>query len=291
MTSQISATNHLSLRLSKKDFNLQRMENIYEMAQGKADVPHRHDYYTTVLVDYADGFHSIDYKKYLFDKREVHFVSPGQVHQVINDSQPKGWVITFSKDFLVKNNIPESFISNINLFQRFGETPPLKIDQHTFNRLEIIIREIEACLPLELNYNYRALGALLQVFLIYCNNSKDLNPSQLDEENASICILRNYKQLIDEHYKSWHKVKDYASVMLISPKHLSQTVKNLTGVVAKDHIQNRILLEAKRYLLHTELSVKEIAYEIGFEEPLHFSAFFKKKEGISPSKFRTTTKI
>ncbi len=286
-TSTIS-TNHLSPRLSKKDFNLQRMEHIFERESGKVDVPHRHDYYTTIFVDTADGFHNIDYKSYAFGEREVHFVSPGQVHQVMHHNCPKGWVITFSKDFLIKNNIPESFISNINLFQLFGDTPPLKIDQDMFNRLKIIIKEIEACLPLELNYNYRALGALLQVFLIYCNNSKDLNSSQLDEESASVCILRNFKQLINQHYTTWHKVKDYAKEMLISPKHLSQTVKNLTGIVAKDHIQNRILLEAKRYLLHTELSVKEIAYQIGFEEPLHFSAFFKKKEGIAPSKFRTT---
>ena len=72
----------------------------------------------------------------------------------------------------------------------------------------------------------------------------------------------------------------------ISTKHLSQTLKNITGKVAKDHIQDRLALEAKRLLLHTSLSVKEIAYEIGFEEPLHFSGFFKKRVGVSPSQFR-----
>lgn len=262
------------------------MEHIYEQAEQKADVPHRHNYYTAIFVDFAEGVHNIDYKSHSFGTHEVHFVSPGQVHQVALDDKPKGWVITFSQDFLLKNNIPESFISNINLFKIFGDTPPLKLDQDTFKRLTTIIHEIEACLPLELNYDYQALGALLQVFLIYCNNSKGLNPSQLDEESTSVCILRDFKHLVDQYYTTRHKVKDYAAELLISPKHLSQTVKNLTGMVAKDHIQNRILLEAKRYLLHTELSVKEIAFQIGFEEPLHFSSFFKKKEGVSPTQFR-----
>ena len=101
MKNQKSNTNNLSPRLSKKDFNLQRIENIHERAGGKADVPHRHNYYTTILVEYADGFHNIDYKKYPFGEREVHFVSPGQVHQVAHINPPKGWVITFSKDFIL----------------------------------------------------------------------------------------------------------------------------------------------------------------------------------------------
>ena len=67
---------------------------------------------------------------------------------------------------------------------------------------------------------------------------------------------------------------------------VSKTVRDLTGKVAKDHIQDRLALEAKRLLLHTSLSIKEVAYEIGFEEPLHFSGFFKKRVGVSPSQFR-----
>ena len=74
--------------------------------------------------------------------------------------------------------------------------------------------------------------------------------------------------------------------MNITPKHLSQTVKNLSGKTAKELIQDRVVLEAKRLLLHTPLSIKEIAYQLGFEEPLHFSAFFKNRAGVSPTFFK-----
>ena len=142
----------------------------------------------------------------------------------------------------------------------------------------------------ELTYRNRALGSLLQLFLIYCNNSSQLDATQIDEDNSGICILRDFKQLVEENFNKWHKVKEYASEIHISPKHLSQTVKNITGKVAKDHIQDRIVLEAKRLMLHTDLTIKEVAYSTGFEEPLHFSGFFRKQVGVSPSQFRKSEK-
>ncbi len=276
----------LQNRKGKVDFRLQRMEDIYDQAGHGPDIAHRHDYYTALLVEKARGLHIVDYTEFVFDSLEVHFVSPGQVHQVKLSERPLGSVITFTRSFLIKNNIPESFISNINLFQNFGITPPLKLDHDTFDRLCKIIEEMEACLTVDFKYGSRAAGALLQLFLIYSSNSAQLNTSQLDEQNAGICILRDFKKLVEEKYKTWHKVKAYATELHISAKHLSQTVKDLTGKVAKGHIQDRLVLEAKRLLVHTDLSVKEVAYEIGFDEPFHFSGFFKKQTGFSPSQFR-----
>lgn len=280
------AKKYIDQRSARLNFQLQRMELIYDDSGGQPDQPHRHDYYTLVLVDEAQGDHLIDYERFPFGEKEVHFVSPGQVHQVLLRERPAGTVITFSADFLAGNNIPERFITNINLFQPFGKTPPLRMDAANFQRLQRIVEDMETCLPLAKDYRLRALGALLQLFLIYCHQSANFDNSQTDEEHTGICLLRDFKKLINLKYQDWHKVKEYAAEIHISPKHLSQTVKNLTGKVAKEHIQDRILLEAKRLLLHTDLSVKEIAYELGFEEALHFSGFFKKQTDQSPSAFR-----
>lgn len=267
-------------------FNLQDMGLIYERTHGEVDVPHRHDYYTVLLVEEANGKHLVDYQTHDFGSSEVYFVSPGQVHQVALDARPKGWAFTFSRDFLVENNIPEGFITNISLFRLFGDAPPLQIDKTTFQRLRRIVDEMESCLPMHLEYRSRALGALLQLFLIYCHNSTSFDQKQIDEESPGICLLRDFKQMVDDKFRYWHKVSEYAGEIPISAKHLSSTVKKITGKSAKAIIQDRLLLEAKRLLLHTDLSVKEVGYRIGFEEPLHFSSFFKKQVGVSPSKFR-----
>lgn len=283
-----ATTTELQQRKPSIDFNLLSMGVIFDQAEGKIDVPHRHDYYTVILIEEATGRHLIDYHSYDLGPLQVHFVSPGQVHQMVTVTRPKGSVFTFSRDFLVKNNIPESFISNINLFRQFGETPPLDIDEVTFGRLSRILEEMWTCLPLDMHYRNRALGALLQLFLIYCNNSCLLDPTQLDEENSGVCMLRDFKTLVNNNYHKWHKVTEYAPSLHISPKHLSHTVKGLTGKTAKELIQDRLTLEAKRLLFHTDLTIKEIAYQIGFEEPLHFSSFFKKQTGLSPSQYRQT---
>lgn len=288
MQDQDKHINQIERRKSSQDFYLGDMGKSYDEVQGRADQPHRHDYYTVLLVEQAAGSHIIDYKSYPFREKEVHFVSPGQVHQVAATARPNGWFFTFSRAFLVENNIPESFISNINLFKAFGEAPPLSLDEVTFDRLASIIAEMKACLPHEFTYRNRAIGALLQLFLIYCNNSSSIDSNQLDEDNSNVCIIRDFKHLVDNNYTQWHKVNDYANQIHITSKHLSQTVKNYTGKSAKEVIQDRLVLEAKRLLLHTNLSIKEIAYKIGFVEPLHFSGFFKKQVAISPTQFRET---
>lgn len=276
----------MELRPPHELFYLQSMEDIYRQAEGKPDEPHRHAYYTVLLVAKASGEHQVDYQPYELAEKQVFFVAPGQVHQVIADPTPDGWVITFSRDFLTTNNIPESFITNLTLFRAFGDSPPLELEQATFQRLQSLIVEMKACLPEQLPYRYRALGALLQLFLIYCNHSRTFDPQQLDEEHKGVCLLRDFKSLVDERFSQWHKVNDYASQINITPKHLSHSVKALTGKTAKEHIQDRLILEARRMLLHTDLTVKQIGYELGFEEPLHFSSFFKKQVGQSPTDFR-----
>jgi len=113
-----------------------------------------------------------------------------------------------------------------------------------------------------------------------------MNPDQRDEDNSNVCILRDFKGLLEQYFQDWHQVNTYASKLNLTSKHLSHTVKSLTGKTAKEFIQDRLILESKRLLLHTDLEIKEIAYQIGFEEPLHFSGFFKKSTGISPTAFR-----
>jgi AraC-like DNA-binding protein len=278
-------------RKHHSEFQLQKMEDIYDQTNGMVDAPHRHDYYTLLFVEQVSGIHMVDYRNFNFHEREVHFVSPGQVHQVAVDTRPKGWVLTFTKDFLIENNISDDFISNISLFNQFGDCPPLPLSMPLFERLVGIIRDIEVVIPSLQRYRNRALGVLLQLFLIYCNNSSKLAALRLKEDNPGVCILRDFKNLVDAKYQNWHQVNQYAREMHLSAKHLSTTIKKFTGLTAKEIIQNRIVLESKRLLLHTNQTIKEIAYHVGFDEPLYFSGFFKKKVGQSASEFRTIMKM
>ena len=266
-------------------FDLQRMEGLFDQSDGRNDAPHRHRYYTVLVVEKATGQHRIDYHAYDFAPGQVHFIAPGQVHQVLTPSRPHGWVITFSADFLLRNNIPTRFISDINLFQQFGDHPPLSVAPAELAQLTSLIDQMATAFTADHPYRDRALGAWLQLFLIRCNQFCPLAPSP-STSDSHICLLRDFKARINASFHEWHKVQDYAADLHITPKHLSQVVKQLTGSTAKELIQQRLVLEGKRLLFHTDLSVKEIAYRLGFEEPLHFSGFFKRQSGHSPSEFR-----
>lgn len=265
------------------------MEDIYENRKGKADIPHRHDYYTILLVKDGNGNHIIDFMKYPLSSNQVYFVSPGQVHQVVEKEKSYGFSIVFSEQFLISNNIPTSFIEDLKLFQEFGETPPLTISKLDLNKLSNYSEEILKYYYSEDKFKDMAIGSLLKLFLINCNNICTLDFDNPQNIEAGQSILKNFRRLVDKNFTSWHTTSQYANELFITPDHLNRSIKNLTGKTAKEYIQSRITTEAKRLLYFTDHSAKEIGYELGFSEPANFSAFFKKCTGFSPSQFKNMT--
>ncbi|HKI89983.1 MAG TPA: helix-turn-helix domain-containing protein, partial [Draconibacterium sp.] len=108
------------------------------------------------------------------------------------------------------------------------------------------------------------------------------NPQNQEAANS---ILRSFKILVNEHFSAWHQTTDYANELNVTPDYLNRVIKSLTGKTAKEFIQARIVIEAKRLIAFSDLNAKEIGYQLGFTEPANFSAFFKKNTGLPPSQF------
>lgn len=268
-------------------FDIKRMEDIYDKADGKADDPHRHEYYTLVIVQKASGKHLIDFNEFKLSPQQIYFVSPGQIHQVIEEEKSFGFAITFSPQFMLENGIDRRFIEDLFLFHDFGYSPPLYIEKAEFSVIYNFAEQIFSTLHAEHAFKYQAIGAWLKLLLIRCYaNCSMAKESNTQKVQASVTILKNFKLLLEEHYKSWHLVQQYAEQLNVSADYLNATIKSLTGKPVKEHIQSRITVAAKRLLLFAELTAKEIAYELGFSAPANFSQFFKKCTGQSPSEFR-----
>ena len=121
--------------------------------------------------------------------------------------------------------------------------------------------------------------------LVHCNNACSLSQEENTQTvQASVVLLRNFKDLLNKHFKQWHKVAEYSKALHITSDYLNASVKSLTGKSAKEHIQSRIFIAEKRLLLFSDLNTKEIAYELDFSESANFSQFFKRCTGVSPSK-------
>lgn len=267
------------------NFRISKTEDIYEKTGGKADAPHRHDYYTVILTKSAKGKHVIDFHEFNLLPNQVYFVGPGQVHQVIEEEKPEGYALLFSPEFLVENNIPESFITNLNLFNDTGFAPPLEIDKNVCNILTNYCVQIESYVNSNMKLKEQAVGSLLQLFLIQCNNTCTIEFDTQTTQTGNQ-LLKDFKSLLDNNYKKEHKASFYASKLFITPDHLNRTIKSLTGKTSKEFIQSRIVLAAKRMILFTELTIKEIGYELGFSDPGNFSAFFKNCTGYPISEFK-----
>ena len=269
-----------------RSFRISRMEDIYAERNGQTDVPHRHDYFTILLTREANGQHFIDFNEYPLRDRQAFFIGPGQVHQVVEKAPSYGYSMVFSHQFLIKNQIPSSFIEDLNLFHDYGHAPPLEPDAAQWDRLAGYCEEICGYYDSGEKFSDQAIGALLKLFLIHCNNICSLPFDDPHRQESAGSLLKQFKSLLEDHYTDWHTTSAYAEALHITPDHLNRSIKTITGKTAKEFIQSRITVAAKRMLYFSDLSVKEIGYALGFSEPANFSAFFKKCTGISPSKFK-----
>lgn len=269
-------------------FNISKMEDIYTKRNGRVDEPHRHNYYTALIINKAKGQHKIDFNSYELSNKQIYFVAPGQVHQVIEEEKSFGFAMTFSNQFLIENSIRLSFIESLNLFQSYGQNLPLNPTDKQFETVEHFSNQIFKLLNNKENMKFLSIGAFLKLLLIECNNICAINPIESDIDSSGNNLIRAFKKEVENNYKKEHSTTFYANQLHITPDHLNRTVKSKTGKTAKDYIQVRIITEAKRLLYFTEFSNKEIGYELGFNEPANFSAFFKKYTQLSPSNFKKT---
>jgi AraC family transcriptional regulator, transcriptional activator of pobA len=282
----IKTYKHVHHTETEVNFRISRMEDIWDERKGAPDEPHRHDFYTILLVKKANAVHYIDFNKYEMTEKQVFFVSPGQVHQIVEQEKSFGYVFMFSCEFLIRNYIALNFIDDVNLFNDFGSTPPLPVNNPEADKLSGYCEQMLEIYQSSIQFSDQALGSYLQLFLIQCNNLCTLSENNTQIREAGNTILRKFKQLVDENYAKWHNTTEYANALFVSPDHLNRVVKVLIGKTAKEFIQSRIIVAAKRLLYFSEQSLKEIAYELGFTEPANFSAFFKNITGIAPSEFR-----
>lgn len=268
-------------------FVIKTLEEIDQALGGIADDPHRHNYYTVIWSFTATGRHIIDFREYPILPQHIFFVSPEQVHQVITDPSPTGFAIQFTPEFLQKNSIRNDFIANLKLFQKSDETPPLTLSERMVATLQIFANQMMDAFHLQNEMFLETIGAYLKLFLIECNGHCSLTPSSNTQSyEVGKTIVKNFKDIVELHYKEWHQVKDYADALNVTPNYLNEVIRSAIDTSAKDFIQSRIILEAKRMVLFTGKSSKEVGFELGFEDPSHFSKFFKNNAGQSLQEFK-----
>ncbi len=126
------------------------------------------------------------------------------------------------------------------------------------------------------------------MLLLIANRNYPRSTSTKPETNESgQHLFTQFVKLVSEHFLKLHKVSDYATMLHVSPDYLNRIIKAQSGKKAHELIDDMILIEAKAHLLHSRLSVAEIAYKLEFSDPSHFNKFFRKLAGCTPLEYRS----
>ncbi len=259
------------------------MEDIYEFQGGEPDKPHRHAYYTLMLVEKGEGSHVVDFQKHELSAFQAYLIKPGQVHQVITSAKPKGQVLVFKPSFLLKHAI------TCRLANPGAPADALAcLSREEYKSLQSLMNPLIRELSEEKDFSQVAVGAWLKLLFVEMDRIVTKHENTPHEAHAGSSLIADFFSLLDENYNSLHKVSEYAHLLSVSRGHLQDVIRTGTGKSVKAVISAKIALEAKRMLLFTEKSGKEIAFDLGFDDPAHFSKFFKKETGQSLTNFKAT---
>jgi AraC family transcriptional activator of pobA len=253
----------------------------------KVTYPHRHDFYEILFLTKGRGKHTIDLKQYEIRPNSIFFLSPGQIHSLELSDDIYGYIFLFTSEFYHLNKQDKNKLLEFSFFYNISsENPPLYLNAPKDVQLMADLFT-QACNENKNDFNdsQDLIRSLLDIILIKCQRLYPSNPKE--KANKGRLMVKKFKQLIEEKYMDNHSVKHYAGLLSITQNHLSETVKDITGRTPLDLINEKMILEIKRMLLHSELNISEIAYHLNFEDQSYFSKYFKKNTGLTPIEFRT----
>ncbi len=242
--------------------------------------PHRHNYFEFFYFIKGGGNHVIDFSTFDIKDHSIHIVAPGQVHQVNRALDSLGFVCLFELDALETMHEVNEFLFEHICFDVNERSPVYTFTSEQLPVVRALSDRAEEILNEEGDYRQLSLRAITQHLCVECIRSSDWKLSGHSQNDYT-----NFRKLLYANFREIKKVKEYAEHLCISEKSLNEQVRKHTGKSTSELIYEQIILEAKRLLL-TGMSAKEVAYDLCFDDPAHFSKFFKNKTGMSPTDFR-----
>ncbi|MEO5776212.1 MAG: helix-turn-helix domain-containing protein [Flavobacterium sp.] len=250
----------------------------------------RLNYYSLIWIKEGNGKVKVDFSEYDFTKNQLLAFAPYQPFMLTSTSAINGIVIQFHPDFFCIHKHHQEVACSGVLFNNIYEPPYVTIDEVTKNTFEMLLEQIKSEMQNPALAQYELLISYLKIFLITASRLKkeqqpEVSVTSTDKEPF---ILQNLKNYIEIHFKLKHSPSDYADLLNITPKALAKMTKNHFNKTLSNLIAERIIIEAKRELYLTNKSVKEIAYELGYDDEHYFSRFFKNNADVSPQIYRET---
>ena len=244
--------------------------------------PHRHAYQEIIWLRQGTAEHLLDGESITLPAQTLLIVPKGRIHRFLPAEDCRGCVIRFREEFLPQ---PSHL-----LFSQFAGHTALQLSQEQAIAVEAYSALLRAEAVQADPYKLQALRHLMAAFIARLEELLLLQARMVPQDfTRTLCLWNRINAAIEQSFRSEHGVAYYAAELGVSPRKLGEVVKLYTGRYVSAVIDERLVTEAKRLLLFSNRTVKEIAFELGFEEHSYFTKVFKKHTGLSPSDFKRSS--
>ncbi len=249
---------------------------------------HRHEFHAFIYVTGGSGSHIIDFEEYTLLGNRCFYIGYGQVHAWKVLKRAKGYIILFTDDFYNAVYTGNKLIKSDRLLS--GLSTYTDIPKGKISDWNILFQQIEQEY-INKNSDWELIICLLLKTIALRfkreDSGKNIFSENIKRKNE---MITQYKELINENHIAFKTPMNYADKLNITPNYLNAVCKEVTGKSAGQLIKERVILEAKRLILHTQLTISEIAHKLGFDDKSHFGKYFKNFVGQSPDIFRKASK-
>lgn len=267
------------------DFFVNEIAHHIKINKSKITRPHKHNSFLTMVFTKGSGWHEIDFERYEIFPGAVFFVSPGQTHHWELSEDIDGYIFSHTTSFY-NLHFSNHGINSFPFYFSPQNTPVLYLDETQHKEIKFIFAEMFQENTSEKPFSN--LIVLSQMTNLYSKLSRiylEKNSGKILKPNAYSDLLQRFERLLEENYSTLKLTSEYAEKLFVTPKHLNRVVKSLVGKTATEFITERIILEAKRQILHTNIPLTEVADLLGFHDYSYFSKIFKKTTGLTPTGF------
>jgi len=269
----------------KFDFQVHRLEDVFRDTN-RAVPPNRWSYNRIGLLKKGSGEFITGIYKFKAVKNTL-VVIPARVITSSKDwsLDMEGYLALFNLDLFLQNNFPHKYIENKKILSSSLQ-PYIQLSDKQANEITVIFEALLNEKKKE-NADKNEFIALKIIELLILSERLFDEQLNFNTNLPTIDIIRKFSEMVENNFLKERTVKFYAEQLNIHPNYLNSLIKKHTGLTAKESIQNRLLLETK-YLLHsTNLSIKEISNQVGFNDPNYFTSFFTRIENMSPGFYRS----
>jgi len=250
----------------------------------KSEAVHFHDYEELIIVTEGSLEHYIDFQVVVIIAPFASYISMGKMHRIVPHKDFRGWVINYQSEF-----IPDSRLNFYSNFFTSTNIPisPIACTKRFISLCQIIHEEYKQISP-DLSTIRHLTSGLIS--MIEAERKRNI-PIEIVSKISQIATFNNFLKILEENFRRDEGVSFYADKMNMSERNLNLICKNNFQKSVSEIIETRKLIEAKKLLIHSDKSVSEIGYELGYNEKSYFSRVFHNKLSITPSQFREITRV